>query len=81
MAKYYVYSNLKGKPYYIHTSYEEALAEAKRLAMKENLVFEVLKIKSSVVPEMTISVIEEKDHIPDVGKKVECEGNDDSNNR
>lgn len=77
MAKYYVYNNSKGKPYHIHTSYEEALAEAKRLALKENLVFEVLQIKSFVVPELSVSVIEEKDHIPDIGKKVECEGNNE----
>lgn len=62
MAKYYVYNSLRGKPKHIHTSYEDALAEAKRLASKEDLVFEVLKIESFVLVEKNIKVINEDDN-------------------
>lgn len=42
--KYFVYSPLKEKPTYLHKTYDEALQEAERLALKEDCNFLILKV-------------------------------------
>jgi hypothetical protein len=58
MNKYYVYNKDRGKPKYPHSSYAEALKEAERLAEKEGVFFEVLKVVAKVEIEKRLRVKE-----------------------
>ena len=56
MDKYYVYNKLNGKPKYIHTDFNDALEEAKRIATKECEKIEILKIVGEVECIKTLKV-------------------------
>lgn len=72
---YYVYKhemrglNCNYGPEYVHSSYDKALEEAKRLCKKEGKRFEVLQIVSVVVPITECNVVDFR------GEENECNEN------
>lgn len=58
MNKYYVFNSNRSQPTYVHDTYEEALKEAQRLAQKEGVFFEVLKVVAEVEIEKRLRVKE-----------------------
>lgn len=58
MTRYYVYNKDRGKPKYTHNNYDDALREAERLARKEDVDIEVLKVFAKVSVEKKVIITE-----------------------
>lgn len=58
MTRYYVYNKDRGKPKHAHNNYDDALREAERLAHKEDVDIEVLKVVAKVSVEKKIIITE-----------------------
>lgn len=58
MTKYYVFNPNRSKPTVSYDNYDDALKEAERLAEKEDVFFEVLKVVGLVEVERKIKVTE-----------------------
>lgn len=58
--EFLVWGKGKQAPKYIHNTYESALEEARRLARKELVQFDVIERVASVLPKMSIVVVEKE---------------------
>ena len=61
--EFLVWGKGKSAPKYIHNTYESALEEAKRLARKEKVQFDVVERIASIKPVLTLAIISKEHNV------------------